>query len=197
MVRGLWYALVACILLGTTMECQAGVSHRELEQLEDRIPNQVTAKILWADCGDWNGYYYPEADTIVLCNENDTLTPGAQRVLALHEMGHAYAFEHHMTFERWEDNYEDEADEFAIAMTLAQGRPEDLVDMARTWEAFDRKTNGPIPGDTHSPSLLRAKRLRDAYWGYNMLFAPPYFYFKELVEFWHEQFLKDDNDGHN
>ena len=134
-LRSLLYALTVCILAGAGMEQVATTHHREIEQLEDRLPVPMTASIVWANCGDWNGLYYGSMDLIVLCNENDVLlSPGAQRVLALHELGHAYAAEYGLDLTRWGGKAEDQADEFAIVMTLTHGRPEDLLDSAQAWD---------------------------------------------------------------
>lgn len=190
--RALVLALVVSILIGTTFNCIAGTQKRELEMLQYRMPVEVTADVTWIECGDWNGYYTWADDLIEMCEENlELLSPGASRFVFLHELGHAYAHEHNMDYDRWGGSVEDEADEFATVMTLAQGRPEDLLEAALMWEKFNRQTGGPILGDTHSPALLRAKRLRQAYWGYKALFSDYYFAFKESVEFWRIQFLKD------
>ena len=188
-MRFLLNALVLTLILGISLNSYASLPRERIESLQTYLPVELHVPVSWAHCGDWNGFYYPGSNRIVLCEENLALPEGAARLLFLHELGHAYSIPLELDTVRWEGNYEDEADEFAMVMSIVQGRPEDLLVMARVWEKW-AKENPPEEGDEHSPASERAERLRRIYNGYRYAFGPDYFYYLEALTYWKGEFIR-------
>lgn len=190
-MRGVFAALIVTLLIGTTFTTYAKHIEERIEVLQDYLPVEMHVPVTWETCGEWNGAYYPGAQRIVLCEENKYLPLGAQRMIFLHELGHAFTIPRDTPTYRWNGNYEDEADEFAAIMSIVQGHEEDLLVMAQVWENW-AKENPPKPGDPHSPAIKRAKVLRDIYWGFQD-FGLKHLTYLEALEFWKAQFLKENN----
>lgn len=153
----------------------------EIEALYTPIP--LRAPVTWIDCdGDWNGLYY-FSGRIELCDGNIDLGLGAARFIYLHELGHAWTFSRGFTYERWAGNYEAAADEFAAIHSIARGHAEDVLAMARVFEAWG-KTHPGRAGDPHPPALKRADTLRRLYWGWKMFAGERTIEFYEALDFW-------------
>jgi hypothetical protein len=190
-LRFILNALLVALILGTSLNSYANLPKENIESLQDALPVELTVPVSWRTCGDWNGFYYYASESIVLCEENLALPDGAARMLFLHELGHAYSIPRRLDTRRWNGNWEDEADEFAMIISLAQGRPNDLLVMARVWEKW-AKENPPIDGDTHSPATQRAARLRAMYWGYTLQVGANFFYYKEALDYWKARFIESE-----
>jgi hypothetical protein len=194
-------ALLITLILGTSFSAYATLPQERIESLQTYLPVELNAEISWKKCGDWNGFYWFDSGAIELCEENLALPEGAARMIFLHALGHAYTIPKgsrpkDADFLRWNGNYEDAADEFAMIMTLVQGRPYDLIDMARVREKW-AKENPPIVGDEHSPAIERARRLRAMYWGFVMQFGPGFETYKEALGYWKGRFLATERSRGN
>ena len=94
------------------------------------IPADVPVE--WQDCGGINGYYFPRAKKIIMCNELKAL-PGLARFVYAHELGHAYIDKYDIPYTGLE---EAAADELAAIALVATGNAEDIFTAA---EYFNSK----------------------------------------------------------
>ncbi len=154
------YVLLACAFFLLGADKQPTKQERERSEVERAgvyLPLEVDFTVHWEKCGSKNAAYYFKSHRIVMCAEllHGVLgsVPLARGVL-LHELGHAITFQHGISFDRWEGNYEAAADEFASIMALAKGNPEDL-DALATW--FEWMAALYV---THPPHAVRAERFR-------------------------------------
>jgi hypothetical protein len=135
-----------------------------------------------------NGFYYRAMKLIVLCYES-LGDEGVARFVYLHELGHGYTFQRTFDFTRWDGNYEAAADEFAAVNSVAQGHPEDLLRMARVFEAWGAGT--PDPKDPHPPALERAQKMRRLYYGSQMPWGPLGAEWRDSLHYWRGVFLQE------
>lgn len=188
-------AILITAILGTSLTSYASLPKEHIESLRDQLPVELNNEVSWKNCGGWNGFYYYGSGDIELCNENLEEAPGVARFLYLHELGHAFTVPRKIDSTRFGGNMEDMADEFAMILSIVQKRPEDLLAMASAWETYDKR-NPYQEGDTHSPHLVRASRLRYMYWGYRMQFGPGFDYYRAALRFWKLRFLEAQLRGH-
>lgn len=98
-------------------------------------------------CGELNGYYSPDSNTIHLCTESYE-TPGVGRFIAAHEMGHAVLWNLNG------DLSEYHADELATITLLEELDDVSDVQAGAAWFIMDASPK--FPGDEHPSDKYRA-----------------------------------------
>lgn len=187
-----WFSLrlafVVSIVLGTGFESLAATPKEQVMAVETYLPVQLDVRAKWIKCGTFNGWYYPGLKRIVLCQEN-LQNVGLARFVYLHELGHAYTFQHPVDFARWGGNYEASADEWAAVWTIVQGNATDLLATADAFEAWG-KIYSQHEDDPHPPMSLRAQRLRNMYAGYKNPQGPHGSYWRDCLKYWKSELLR-------
>lgn len=186
----LTYVLSIFLILGVGLEGSAPASSgkkAEVELAQIFLPVDLTdTQVLWDSCGTWNGYYYHTFNTIVLCYENLRAGTEVARFILLHELGHRFTFYFGTSYERWGNNYEAAADEFAAIFSIVQGHPEDLLHMAKLYRDWGRLYEHD-PEDPHPPMEARAKVMESIYYGWKMGKEGAYL---DALRFWREELIR-------
>jgi len=105
----------------------------------------TTVRLLTAECGQENAYYFPDDEMVVMCEELLD-RPALARFVLHHEMGHAFMFQHGIP------NSERGADELAVLMATI-----DETYAAAKWFMDQNQTHRA--GDPHQSDLDRAGAL--------------------------------------
>lgn len=186
MFKGLLYALVISILLGTFLTCYAAPSpQEEVEAAGNILPVEINLPVIWEDCGSWNGWY--TGNEIHLCTDNLKYGLGVAREIYLHELGHAFIHQASVPLDRWKGNEEAAADEFAAVMSITQGHPEDVMVKARLWITHP---GGGGPWDPHPSNYARAMMFVRLYYGYMWPRITWHDEWVGALSFWRNQLLK-------
>lgn len=183
------YALTISIILGTAFQSLAAPSPREqVEEAAIYLPVELDVDVTWINCTSWNGFYYPGQSRIELCRQNLAMGVGVARFIFLHELGHAYTFQNGLGYARWGGNYEAAADEWAAVMSITQGHPRDILEIANAYEAWGR-LNPWHKGDPHPPMELRASNMRKLYYGWLYSWSVYGHDWREALAHWKKELL--------
>lgn len=125
-----------------------------LDQIYDAFQfTGIQVSYHWEDCGEFNAWYSPDKETVILCNELKPFGRGVVRFALAHELSHAVIHQLHIPFTGSE---EEAADELAAVILNVHDWQADVVMMAEFWLELEGEVR---PWDPHPPHDRRAYTL--------------------------------------